>query len=751
MRKTHGLMLAGALIMALASSAAMAQSKRGPGPRQGYLFKAPVYTHSGIAVIGYVANTDVKIVNHEGQTSWSGTIGNREPRVIKLPAGNYTLFATDEIKILSENIVDEDSAGPRPNRDRPTMRYALAPGPLTVVPVPWVADATYANNPPSLLSRHVIFADIETRLKAVIKGGTPPYKVDWDPGDGGPVLSVSGVTDGYNGAAALKTYTLAQGTPITATVTVTDAALATATAQYHMVVGNPTIRAHRVARSTDEALWYLHTQMKRADGVVNAPHPAADEGWIYGNGTSGHWVSPTAMYAVCLENTGRAILGGKNLSNDPTKDAYVEDLIRAINCLTAGDTLISGSVASKTYTGYGVFNPDTHGPGGAPNGKGLRSVSSSPVYEGGMHLQAICQAGLTEGSVPNRSDYASYYDLIGDFVDGFQYMQLENGGYIGGWRYNYSHSDSDGSAVAWACIGLEAAELAHLNTPNPGVLPGPISVAPTVKSALGEWLTNNMDTTSRTRAWTDYRLGASRTFHYYGGQDYQISNTWDNVAKTGGGLVGLKLIGAPSSDPRVVGALSYLYRWFFAPDWMMDTFHGARYAGSRSSYGMYNMFKGLVAYGIGTLTDPLGSGGNDYDGVPLAPFEWHAVLSDFIAGAAPAPGMTPTDLGHQAWTGNTSLTSRYYGAANDGRYEPNGTRSGAHAPLVLGEWGRESADSGANKNLITPWDLAVLQTTVFTPPPVAVISRPSDPAGETYIPDEVGGVDYYATFDPGGN
>jgi hypothetical protein len=84
-------------------------------------------------------------------------------------------------------------------------------------------------------------------------------------------------------------------------------------------------------------------------------------------------------------------------------------------------------------------------------------------------------------------------------------------------------------------------------------------------------------------------------------------------------------------------------------------------------------------------------------------------------------------------------------------FEPTGTRSAAIPPLALGEWGMARSDSDAGVNLVTAWDCAILQATVFTPPPVAVISRPSAAAGETYVPDKVGGVDWYATFDPGGN
>ncbi len=708
-----------------------------------------IYTRQGIAVLGYAVSTPLRIVNRQnGKLQWSGTIGNRTITTIRLPHGSYFVQAPDEFKIISQNIVEADHAGPRPKPvppPKPRLR-SLSPGPLTIQPVPWVADSTYAAHPPSLLSRHTVFNGVPTVLKAVIKGGTPPYTVDWDPGDGSPVISTPGVPDDYVSAAATHTYTLPIGTPITATITVTDSLAASAVGYYYIIVGNPTVRSNRIARSTDEGLWYLHTQINRTDGYATGGHPAADVGYIYNWQTYGATISPSAMAAVCYSNTGRAITGGKNLSNDPAKDAYVEDLNRLINWLTDSGNLYAIGMSPKTYaTVGGPYDPDTHGPGGIPNGIGLQSGTWDPIYEGGMHLQAISQAGYTEAPIPNRSDYASYYDLIGDFVDGLQYAQSEYYPYEGGARYSASPADSDGSAVGWYAIGLAAAQQAHLNTPTPGLLTI-IDTAPWFKEALDIWLTTNWhSTTPETIGGTDYRTGAARTFHIYGGQDYEPFYSYDNAGKTGGGLVALHHVGAPITDPRVQGAMSYLYRWFFSPDYQMY------WTSARDAYGMYNMFKGLNAYGISTLTDPMGGGAVDFDGVANWSGLWWETLADFIVGAAPAGGGPITDLGHQSWSGNATLAFPVWSTWLDGHYEPVGSRGVPVAPLSLGEWGTGSSDGSAGVNLVTPWDILVCQSTVFTPPPVAVISRPSDPAGETYVPDQVGGVDYYAVFDPSGN
>ncbi|NLH99303.1 MAG: fibronectin type III domain-containing protein [Chthonomonadales bacterium] len=733
---------------ALAMLSPVGNAQRGRAPTKP-IFSRGIYTRQGIAVLGYAVSTPVRIITRlDGKLAWSGTIGNRTITTIRLPHGNYVVQAPDEIRIVSQNIVEADHAGPRPKVEVPAgIKYRpLAPGPLTIQPVPWVADASYASHPPSLLSRHTVFAGVPTILKAVVQGGTPPYTVDWDPGDGSPVISTAGIVDGYNGAAAWHTYSDPIGTPITAKITVTDAMAVSAVGYYYVIVGNPTVRSNRIARSTDEGLWYLHTQINRIDGYATGGHPAADVGYVYNYGPYGNTVGSSAMTAVCFSNTGRAITGGKNISNDPSKDAYVEDLNRLINWLTDSGNLYSAGITPKVFATFGPFNPDTHGPGGVPNGIGLRS-SGEPIYEGGMQLQAISQAGYTEAPVPNRSDYASYYDLLGDFVDGMQYAQSESGPWEGGARYSAYPADSDGSAVGWYAIGLAAAQQAHLNTPNPGLLPGPIDTDPIFKAALDLWLTTNWHSTvAETVGGTDYRTGAARTFHIYGGQDYEPFYTYDNAGKTGGGLVALHHVGAPITDPRVEGALSYLYRWFFAPDYQLYGWTSAR-----DAYGMYNMFKGLNAYGIGTLTDPMGGPLVDFDGEPNWSGQWFDVLADFIVGAAPTAPGPPTDLGHQSWPGNPTITSSIFSGSFDGHYEPVGARGGAIAPFVLGEWSTGYSDGSAGINLVTPWDILVCQSTVFTPPPVAVISRPSDPAGETYVPDQVGGVDHYAVFDPGGN
>ncbi len=709
-----------------------------------------LYTKSGVVLLGYGPPVKVEIYDQSGKRAWYGKVDSKVKIPCPLKEGWYQIKADDDLIV-----VDTDLAlAKKPSTAELLKKLAKTPkvkiagvannvSTLQILPVPWVADSTFANAPPSFASMHVIFNKVPTRLKVVIRGGSAPYSVVWDPeSDGNPQSPINAV-NGYKDGAMFWTYNKSAGTPIKATVRVTDSAGNVAVGYYYMIVGNPSVAAQRVARSTDEGLWYLHTQMQRNDGYnSNGTGPFVDVGYIQ----TWYPISETAMYAVCLENTGHSITGGKNISNDPSKDAYVDDLNRAINFLTDSGNLIATTPSPlvKTYEGIGDCNVDTHGPNGVPNGIVLYS-NGYPIYEGGMHLQAIAQAGFTDAPVPNRPEYASYYDLIGDFVDGFQYSQSPSGWSEGGWRYDFNYGDSDGSAVAWACIGLRAAEVASTLTPNPSH--APITVANYVKTALNQyWLNYDQDKgLNNVFASIDYlddaangHTGQYRNFHSYGGMGY-TDIFWQNFGKTGGGLVALMFSGADKTDPRVKAAVGYLYRYFYTYD------PSAWWSSSRDAYGMYNALKGLLEAGYSqqSITDPNGSGGKTMDGFNNIPIDWFGELVDFIA------GKSDTDLGHQSWQGNVKLTSPQWSSANDGHFEPTGTRNTAIAPFNQGEWGVGSSDGNAGLYLVTAWDIAIMQSTVFTPAPVAVIAHPDTSSNEIYIPVQVNTVDYYAKFDPG--
>ena len=717
--------------------------------------KTNFQTKSGVVLLSYAPKTPAIILAKGGATVWQGVLTNKGVSKISLAKGDYQLQTPDEVCFISNDLIASSTPDAVVSTKRmAAKKYGAAAkgvhsaslsGPLSVVAVPWVGDNTYADNPPNPQSRHTVFQNVPTRLKAVINGGTGPYYVTWDPYSNGSPMTTITATDPYIDATVFTTYSDAPGTLIKATVTVTDSNAASATAYYYILVGSSSIRAQRVARSTDEGLWFLHCTMQRSDAINTNAYNSADLGWI--SQQFGYTVSPTSMYAIDLENTGRSITGGVNLSHDPAKDPYVEDLNRLINYLTDNTILAPvdlgsvGPLTTKTYDTGGTVTIDTHGPGGTANGICLRSTSGRPFYEGGMQLQAISQAGNTNAPVPNRPDYASYYDLIGDFVDGMQFGQGWSGTAEGGWRYDWGFNESDGSAVAWCAIGLRAAEVANLLTA--GVPKSPIIAAPWLKTELGIWLAyDQLTDIAAISNQSDFRAATPagfdpRDFHLFGGFGYTDPYSGTNSGKSGGGLMALKYIGKSNTDPAVVNAEGFLYRFLWTYDGPFN------WSSSRDSYGMYNMFKGLKEAGVNLLTDANGSLGNDMDGVPLIPVDWYGTLVDFIC------GQSDTDLGHQVWQGNSTLNSPSFSALFDGHYESSAARTSAIAPFNRGEWFRGASDAEAGIELTTAWDLAIMQGSVFNPGPVAVIGHPDTNSNENYVPLVLNGNPFFARFDPG--
>lgn len=761
----------------------------GPGPRPS---SYAIHTDSGIAVVGYAAKTSGQILAPTGAAVWSGTITNKSIQKIPLRAGDYVLKTQDEVCLITTSLrtflpkIAENQQAPSGAPKR-TVKILSGAGLLRLLPVPWPGDPSYANdNPgagvvPNPKSRHTVFNGVPTRLKVVALGGGGNYSVTWDPGDGsGPQPAIGPTADGFNGLTLMWTYSgQPVGAQLTATATVTDG-LATAVAHYYIKIGDPGQLTDRVNRATDEGLWWLHTQLSRKSVGAHGPTLACDEAYIYDGGAGAAY---NAMFAIDLEQTNRSITGGFRYSNDPNKDALCYDLVQLMNWLTDSDNLVPINIAGQTKTfdhQVGAKVVDTHGPGGTPNNLAL-ITSSGNMYHNGPHAQAICQAGFTDGAVPNRTDYSSFYDMVGDIVDGFQVSQGCTDRPEGGWRYtvgSVGYNDSDGSTAAWAGIALTAAEACNEFTPAPVIHTTPIQVASFTKIAVDTWITTDSapDDSNWARGW-DYlddaargHVGQARYFDRKGGGGYQGQWNGDNAAKTGGQLALLALIGKhaddPAVDPRVQATEGYLYRMFYTPDnvWNWNS--------ARDSYAMYNMFKGLTEAHIVKLTDPdtspfIPAGNNptalnapnvytpgvtDRDGFVIpnggTGVEWFPILANFIAGAGPyfTPGDPNPhwDLGHQYWPGNDTLGS------GDGNFASTGTRGRVY-PLYYSEWGAGSSDGSGGTILVTAWDLAVLQGTVLRPSPVAVIRHPDPTANENYVPIQLLGSDYYAVFDPAGS
>jgi len=396
---------------------------------------------------------------------------------------------------------------------------------LSVQVVPWI--------PASPLIPHDAYADHQTILKAVVKGGTPPFTYTWDFGDG----STSGplTPPGRYNLQALHQYSASSDTFYDPKITVTDSLGATASAIYPVRFWVDPSRGFKVNVAIDDALWWLHNNMNRF----------TSNGIDYGQLSPGS--NPAGSTALALQAW---VLNGHGPDGDPN-NPYVEDAIRAKNYILGH--LHPICIGPETVAGN-TRNPDSKN----SNGKGLYVKNGHRMYETGLVLMAL--ATLKDQSLTTT---------IQDLVDYLSYAQVEPdvGGGRGGWRYDTNYRESDMSVTQFPLIGLEAAEYN---------LHDFVTIPPYVK----EELKNNFL----------YFVQSKES----GGFGYSWPNSLVNVAKTGAGLVGLALTGIPYNDPRTVQALSYIDReWLTAMTW--PNIAGMRY-NIGDLYAMYAVMKGMKSY-----------------------------------------------------------------------------------------------------------------------------------------------------------
>jgi protocatechuate 3,4-dioxygenase beta subunit len=411
-----------------------------------------------------------------------------------------------------------------------------SPQPLNVNIVPWVSG--------SPLIPHDAYAGHKTTLKAMVKGGTPPYTYTWDFGDGTPQYTPA-ATSGRN-LGAKHQYTASSSNIFNAKITVTDTTGTIVSAIYPVKFWADPSRGVKVNVAIDDALWWLHTQL------VFYTSNGIDYGFL----SRGNY--PAGTTAMALQAW---VLNGHKPDGDPN-NPYTDDVLRAKNYVLS--QIFPVCIAPETIAGI-TRNPDSNIAGGTTgNGQGLYVKNGHRLYETGLVLMAL--STLKDPTL---------METIKDLVDYLAYAQVEPdaGGGRGGWRYDTNYRESDMSVTQFPLLGLEAAEY-HMS-----------SMGVTIPLYVKEELKNNFLYFVQNK-----EQGGSN----FGGFGYSSPNSWVNVAKTGAGLVGMALTGFPFSDTRVASALQFINEhWYQAVE---DPTGNNQAYNIGDLYAMYAVMKGMKSF-----------------------------------------------------------------------------------------------------------------------------------------------------------
>jgi len=360
---------------------------------------------------------------------------------------------------------------------------------------------------------HRVWSGLSTTLKGTAKGdGLTTF--EWDPGDGSPAIAGT-VGDPY-AIEARYTYNAPPGTLYTATLTVWGAFGWSGTDTYLVQVFTSTHGA-QVDEAIDEGLWYIH---KAAQRYERNGLPFAE--WGGGNRVA---ENTSAVQAFQVQ--------GHRPGGDPWEDPYVEDVQRGWNAIFT-------YAKPDTVAIQPAGDPDSDGDG---IGIGMYDNYGAAIYESGLAMMALATTGVPDWGVRTGPPFyvrgQTYYSITQDVADWFAWGQNDeaSGTARGGWRYRPNSGDSDNSNTQFPVLGLAAAE------ENWG-----ITVPTWVKDELRD-------------RWLAYTQGSS------GGFGYGSPDDWNNVGKTGAGIMDLAWTGVPVTGTRIIRASRFIEQhWDDVPD-----------------------------------------------------------------------------------------------------------------------------------------------------------------------------------------
>lgn len=334
-------------------------------------------------------------------------------------------------------------------------------------------------------------------LKAVL----PPrpghaLRSSWSFGDGSPAVE-SAVTDPYAVAASHLYAASPPGTAFVAILTITDVASgAKAVGRSDVVFVEPTAE-NKTAIALDDGLWALHASMIREEDPVH--------------GSIGYWsresypVAVTSLSALAFEVNGFDSRASRGDS------PYRETVDRALGFLLSrlGKIKLGGEK-------LGITVP-----------LGDHAMYEVPLVS--MALTASQAPGAIATSGPEGVIGRSRREIVSDMLDFLAYYQNKQPPYRGGWRYSPYSGDADMSVTQWPILAfMSAREVFGIETPA------------SVSSELGANFLQHVQ-------------APDGSFGYQGPSDRYAC-----TRLTAAGLIGLRFVGASSTDDRVVRAESYI-------------------------------------------------------------------------------------------------------------------------------------------------------------------------------------------------
>ncbi len=488
---------------------------------------------------------------------------------------------------------------------------------MQAIAVPWV--------PANVSIPHPTYSGAVHTLKGIARYGGNQFM--WDFGDGSAPTAWTAISNPYN-LGVNHTYVGAVGQVFIATLSVRSSATpaVVATAIYRVKIGDsgalpaaapyamdPNKMDVRIDMAIDQGLWYLHTNMSRAQYADGAPGYAQPYGLWAGNlaGTC------TALDAFLLH--------GSKPNKDYTTDPYVETAQRALNYVLGGNTS-TATISTQVHAGV-TDRPDYN-----LNGVGVL-FGPNDTYVNGICGVAIASAGTpTRQSLVGANNNIrgrTYKDLAQDMAEWFAFGQADSGVHRGGWHYSANQQSADGSTNQWPMLAIAAAEdNMAITTPRFVRTEAPFFMAYTRHAGLDS---------------------------LNGGWGYESnSDAYVNHVKTAAGMLYHYFEGNSTSHPEVKAALGFFYR-----NWSLNNYGagGAWNVGIGNSYAMYGIMKAMrkpqpnilrvteYNYNTGSQT------ANSFDWYYTPPGQTQVGLATDLVRRQTASGMWSDTFGNNAQTG----------------------------------------------------------------------------------------------------